>query len=440
MKFSLVMIVLLLVVAGSAAQQSEPSETPSVEQASAPATLAGQSSPQGLQIEGVAPNYVSGGVSITQMFSDNAELTSNDRISDLSWEIMPHLGLVHSSTRLTYDLNAMGGFVVNRTLNDRNRSTESGAADLSYRLTQFVTMRLSDSFMNTTGLWSGLTPGTGTAGGIGAVQAPNSSVFSYERFRSNTALGELSGQLSASSFAGIRAVHSYTWFPDGASSPLVGALYNGQIYTAEAFYNRHFTARNWGGITLRAQRFDLESSLGHTDSGTALFLYGVNLRPNMSISFFVGPELSVTSAPQGIVLPSPTFARRQWTAAAGAVFAWQGQRTSANASFTRQTNSGGGLPSAVLLTSGTADILKQFGPRFAVGPGFSYTESAPIIQAQTLRTYSGLLQFTYRVDRNYTFNGGYARDGQIAVGTNNSTSADRVWISFSLDFLRPMGR
>jgi len=440
MKFSLVIMVLVLLVAGSAAQQSEPSQSPSVDQAPAPATLAGQSSPRGLQIEGAAPNYVTGGVSITQMFSDNAELTSNDRVSDLSWEIMPHLGLVHSSTRLTYDLNAMGGFVVNRTLNDRNRSTATGAADLSYRLTQFVTMRLSDSFMNTTGLWSGLTPATAMASGIGAVQAPNSSVFSYERFRSNTALGELSGQLSASSFAGIRAEHSYTWFPDGASSPLVGQLYDGQIYTAEAFYNRHFTARNWGGITLRAQRFDLEGSLGHTDSGSALVFYGVNLRPNMSISFFAGPELSVTSAPQGIVPSSPTFARRQWTPAAGAVFAWQGQRTSTNASFTRQTNSGGGLPSAVLLTSGTADILKQFGPRFALGPGFAYTESEPIIQTQTLRTYSGLLQFTYRVGRNYTFNGGYARDGQIAVGTNSSTSADRVWISFSLDFIRPLGR
>jgi hypothetical protein len=424
-----------------AAQDNETSAQPNIEQAPAPPTLAGQDIPRGLPLEGAGPNYVAGGISITQMYTDNADLTNSNRLSDLSWDFSPHLALVHSSTRLAYDLDAMAGFVVNRRLNDRNRATETGAADLSYRMTQFVTLRLSDSFTNTTGLWSGLNPGTGTSGaGIGPVQQQNSSVFTYNQFRSNAALGELSAQLSASTFVGFRGTHSYTWFPNGANSPVAGTLYDGQAYSVETFYNHHFSARNWGGITIRAERFDLERSAGSTDTGSLLFLYGVNIRSTASLSFFAGPELSVTAVPQGIVLPPNPFPRRLWSPAAGAVFSWQGHSTSTSASFIRQVSSGGGLASAVTLTSAGANLLRAFGRHLTFGPGFVYSESAPIINTQTLRTYSGLVQFTYHVGRNSLVSGGYARDEQHAVGRINGASADRVWISFSLDFIRPVGR
>lgn len=440
MKTPLILVVLVLIVR-CVAQNNEPPSQPNIEQAPAPPTLAGQAVPHGLALEGAGPNYVAGGISITQMYTDNANLTSTDRLSDLSWEFSPHLALVHSSTRLTYDLDAMAGFVVNRALSDRNRATQTGAADLSYRMTQFVTLRLSDSFTNTTGLWSGLNPGTGTPGaGMGPAQQPNSSVFTYNQFRSNAALGELSAQLSGNTFAGVRGTHSYTWFPNGASSPVAGTLYDGQIYSAEAFYNHHFSARNWGGITIRAERFDLERSVGRTDTGSLLFLYGVNVRPNASLSFFAGPELSVTAVPQGIVLPPNPFQRRLWSPATGAVFSWQGHRTSTSASFIREINSGGGLASAVSLTSAGANLLRQFGPHLAFGPGFVYSESSPIINTQTLRTYSGLIQCSYHIGRTYLLSSGYARDEQRAVDTNNSASANRVWISFSVDFIRPLGR
>ncbi len=440
MKLCLIPIFLFALVSGAAAQQTEPVEAAGLEQAAAPPTLIGQDIPRGLQIEGAGPNYVSGGISITQMFSDNAELTFGQPVSDLSYEIIPHMALVHSTTRLSYDLDAMAGFVVNRTLNERNRATESGAADLTYRLSQFVTLRLSDSFMNTTGLWSGLNPGAISAGSVGAMQQPNNSVFTYEHFRTNSALGELTAQLSTATFAGIRGSHSYTWFPNGASSPLTGPLYDGQFFTAEAFYNHHFTVRNWAGITLRGQRFDLERSEGHTDTGSVMFLYGLNIRPNASITFFAGPELSVTSAAQGIAAPSTTFPRRLWSPATGAVFGWQGHKTTTGATFTRQINSSGGLASAVTLTSVSGSVLRQFGRHVELGPAFAYAESAPIIETQTIRTYSGLIQFTYHLRNKYMFSGGYGRDEQQAVATNHSASADRVWISFCLDFVRPLGR
>jgi hypothetical protein len=342
---------------------------------------------------------------------------------------------------LSYDLGLLAGFAVNRTLDQRNQATQSADADLSYGVSRFVTLRLSDRFMNTTGLLSGAGAGaTSMSGaGIGAVQEANSALFTYGRFRTNTVLAELSGQFSASRFGGVRGTQSYTWFPSGATSPVLGPLYGGQSYSAEAFYNHRFSLRNWGGITARGQRFEINPSSGRTDTVSLLFLYAVNIRPTMSLSFFGGPELSTTSVPQGL-LTGISFPRRMWSPATGAVFSQQGHSTSETVSFTRQVSNSGGLQSAVTLSSIDAEILRRIGRRFAVGPAFGYTENVPIVTGQTFRTYSGRLQFTYQMGSHYSMNGGYARDQQASVVSNATASANRVWISFAFEFLKPIGR
>jgi hypothetical protein len=124
---------------------------------------------------------------------------------------------------------------------------------------------------------------------------------------------------------------------------------------------------------------------------------------------------------------------------AGAVFGWQGQRTSVTASFTHQISNGGGLISAVTLSSGEAQIMWRVGRRLEIGPAFAYGQNVPIVPSPTIRTYSGQFQSTYRLG-NYSLGAGYARDDRTAVASTASASANRVWVSFSYDFLRPLGR
>jgi hypothetical protein len=440
MKSSLPIALMIALAVAASAQQTEPVEPPAGEPASAPATLVGQRVPREPLTGRTTPNYVAGGIAITQMFTDNAELATSDRISNLSYSIQPQVALNHTTPRFSYSLGALFGFVVNQNLEEQNQATQAVSLDLSYGLTRFTTLRLSDSFMNTTGLWSGPSAGTSPGPGIGAVQQPNSALVTYGAFRTNDVLVELSHQFTINGNGGIRATQSFTWFPETATSPVLGMLHGGHAYSAEAFYNHRFSLRHWAGVTARAQRFDLDRSLGRTDTASFVFLYGFNIRPNVSISLFAGPELSMTSVGQGISAPVFSFPRRLWSPATGAVFSWQHQRTGVTASFVRQVSNGGGLASAVTLSSVDAELVRQLGRRLGVELGFAYTRNVPIVTSQTIRTYSGRLQFNYRITNNYGIYAGYARDENTSLGGNTSVFANRVWISFSYGFSRPLGR
>jgi hypothetical protein len=441
MKPTLIIALMIVLPISVNAQESESEVTPTVQESAAPATMVGQSAGHGLLGDLQTPNYLKGGISVSQLFSDNAGLASTDRVNDVSYGIQSNLTLGHFTPRLSYDVGVVGGVVLSRKLSDRNQATESAVADLSYGLSQFVTLRLSDGFTNSTGLWSGATGGGNLSigPGIGVVQQGNTSPFTYGSFRTNNALAELSAQLNASSSAGVRATHLYTWFPSGANDPLVGTLYGGSVYSAETYYNHQFTLRNFGGISLRGQLFDMDRTVGRTDTVSLLFMYGYNFRPNLSLSFFGGPELSTTDAPQGIPAPVLPFPRRMWSPAAGTVFSVKGLKTGGSASYTHQISGGGGLLSAVTLDSVDAEVFRRYGRRFQLGPGFTYFLNTPIVPSPTLRTYSGRLQATYQIG-NIALSGAYSRDNRTIVGSNASASADNVWLSFTYGFLKPLGR
>jgi hypothetical protein len=406
----------------------------------APAAMAGQKGQFAPIGEGTAPNYVTLGVATTQVFTDNAQLNSSGQVSNWSYDVEPHLTLNHSAPHLSYDLGIYAGFVFNQTAEESNQAVQTGSFDMSYRMSPFTTVRLSDSFMNTTGLWSGAGDinSSSNPGGIGVVQQPNSSQFTFGHFRSNTALGELSHIFNASDDGGLRGTHSYTWFPDQATSPVFGSLLGGNTYDAEAYFNHRFNTRHFAGVTLRGQRFDLDHSQGRTDSGTLLFLYGVNFRPTISLSMFAGPQLSVTSVPPGASVPA--FPQRMWTPSTGVEFNWQRQRMGLMASFVRQISNGAGLSSAVLLSSADASLQNRLSRRWGSTLGFTYTQNEPILNNPTVRTYSGRGQLVYQLTNNITLSGGYMRTQNATAVGDLSASANRAWTSFSYNLTRPLGR
>lgn len=424
------------------AQEADANQTPTSDVASAPPTLVGQQAQTQPLSELNGSNYLTGGIAITQVYTDNAELSSAGRVHDLSYDLEPNLTLSHAATRLSYSLGVFAGFVVNRTLNERNQASQTARLDVSYRMAQFTTLRFSERFSNTTGLWSGSGAGAGyePTTGIGALQQPNSALYTFGQFRTNIVLGELSHQFTLNGVGGVRGTQSFTWFPDAATSPVVGSLYGGQTYSAEAFYNYRFNPRQWIGATLRGQRFDLDRSMGRTDTLSSIFLYGFSIQPNMSLSFFAGPELSTTAVPQESAPPIPSFSRRMWTPTAGAVFNMQNQRTSATASYVRGMNDSAGLSSAVTLSTASATITRQLARFWGFGVNFSYSRGEPIVPSQAIRTYSGSLQLISHLTSNITVTGGYGRDENAALASGARASADRVWISFLCSFLRPLGR
>src|SRR5271166_4505916 len=124
MKASLLIGLMMLLLVAARAQETESTEVPGGDQTLVPATLAGQSAQRGLLTEQVSQNSISGGISISQMYTDNTELASSGKTSDLSYNIAPNIALNHFTPRLSYDLGVAAGFSVDRTLSERDQATQ----------------------------------------------------------------------------------------------------------------------------------------------------------------------------------------------------------------------------------------------------------------------------------------------------------------------------
>src|SRR6266700_1310839 len=104
MKFLFAVVLLLALASPSLSQESSVSDSQDREQGAAPASLAGQKPSTRPLTEGAGPNFLSGGISISQLYTDNAELSTANKISDLSYAIAPHLAISKSTVRLAYDV------------------------------------------------------------------------------------------------------------------------------------------------------------------------------------------------------------------------------------------------------------------------------------------------------------------------------------------------
>lgn len=434
-------IVLILLFAllplGMRAQEPEP-QPPEDQPISPPVTLNGQGPSLSFEAEKIRSNSLSGGISLTGMYTDNVFLLSTNQVSDFSYLVQPYLVFSGSRPRVNWDLRLGAGLIVNQHLSERNQAAENLGLDLDYRLSRHVDLRLSNTFTNTTGLFSTFNPASGS--GVGVVEQPNNSLVVpfARRTLANSSLAELNYQFSPSSVAGVRGTYSILDYPGSSQNAQFGPLFNSRTYSGEAFYNYRVSAKQWVGATLRAQKFETQPSIANTDTGSLLLYYGVNATPNVTLSFFAGPEY--TPRISNIATTGGSFRGHLWSSAEGATFNWQGERTSVAAGFSRQLSGGGGLSSAVTLQTASARLRRQLGSRQEVEFGFAYAENDPLESGHSFHGFSGLFQFQQRLVKNLFVRVGYTREQQELPNSQSTATANLSWVSVSYDFSHPFGR
>jgi hypothetical protein len=426
--------------------QEPSSQVPEDQQISAdqplspPPILNGQGPSLAFQSEETRTNYLLGGISLTGAFTDNAFLTNNNTVSDSSFAVLPHISFSQSTPRMNWDMGFAAGLIVDQQLRGENQFSKSFLLDLSYRLSEHVNLRLSDTFTDTTGLFSLLSPEASRS--LGTVEQSNNSLLvpPLQRTLANAALAELGYQFSPTSMVGLRGTVSILNYPDSSQNAQFGPLYNTQTYLVEPFYNHEISLSKWVGVTLRLQRFDIEPSISRTDTATLLLYYAIQPGAGVTLSFFAGPEyyntprISDTATAQGL------FPGQMWTSAEGATITWQGKRTSASATFSRQLSDGGGLSSAVTLQTVSASLRHQLSQHQAVYLDFTDAVNIPVEQGYRLTGLRGLFRFEQRLSNNLVFEAGYGRLQQdLPISHNTMATANTAWVSASYSFSRAMG-
>jgi len=434
-----------------AGQTDEPAAPVEDLRAPTPALLSGDSGSLAFSSELERSNYIRGGITVGATYDDNAASTTT-KIGDFSYSILPSIQLDQTRSRLHWVLGYFGGFTANQRLTDRNQASHNLSGSLQYRLSPHMDLRLSDNFLDTTGLLQQFKNGIETPV-TGPVNQPNPTLITpLAENMNNTAAADWSYQFSRDDMIGAGGTFYDAYFHDQPTGSTT--LLDTSTRSGYAYYNHRFTARNWTGITYKFQRMDVGSGANLTTTHSLLLSHTIYFREHMSLSFFAGPEYSeidTVTVTANIVPPVISFAtisngEHQLTASGGGSFGWQGQLTSANLEVSRKVSDGGGILGAVVLDSVQGGIRRQLARRTAAHLNATYGHNRELSGFTTgtpVNSASGTVGVEQQMSANFTLRLDYGRDYQTDSTTSSTVGSinhNRGTISISYNFTRPMGR
>jgi hypothetical protein len=417
--------------------------------APAPALLGGDSGSLAFTSELERSNYLRYGIAVSTTYDDNASNSTTDRIGDFSYSILPNIQLDQTRSRLHWVLGYYGGFTANQRLSQRNYGSHNLNGLLQYRLSPHMDLRLSDSFLDTTGLLQQFQNGIGTPV-TGPVNQPNPTLITpLAENLNNTANVDWSYQFSRDNVIGAGGTFYDAHFKDQPANS--ASLLDTDSRSADFYLNHRFTARNWTGITYRFQHLTVGSGANETDTHSLLFSHTIYLREHMTLSFYAGPEYSEINTvivTANVIPPVISFATvsnfdHQVSVSGGGSFGWQGRLTSIRLDASRKVSDGGGVLGAVVLNSVEGGIRRQLTQTTAVNLNALYGHNRELGSFTTvapLTSAAGTVGLEQRMGQNFMLHMSYGRDYQSGRTIVGHIDHNRGIVSISYSFTRPMGR
>jgi hypothetical protein len=405
----------------------------------APAPVSGQS--YSMEYAGeTRSNYLRGGLGFTSAYDDNVlGGTSGVRpVSDVSYAVAPSIALDLSRSRLEWVMSYSPGFTFYQKTTSRNAADQNLSLNLHYRLSPHVTLSLQDSLEKTSNAFSQSNVGTVSGGAQGANQSVIAPVANLLRNSGNVGL---TYQFAANAMVGASGTFSNLHYPNQVQVP---GLFDSTSRAGSAFYTHRLSGKHYIGMTYQYQMLLASPSQSHSQNETQthsiLFFYTLYLQRTLSVAFFGGPQHSVTQQP-GV----PLF--RMWSPSAGVSLSWQGPRSSLAASYSRTITDGGGLEGAVQSDGATASMRQQLTRTFSAALGANYAINRVLNPVSSASNGGHTISGNVTVDRSLgprlNLELGYMRLHQSYSGIPAISSApnrNRVWVSLSYQFERPLGR
>jgi hypothetical protein len=352
--------------------------------------------------------------------------------------VAPSIALDLSRSRLEWVMSYSPGFTFYQKTTSRNAADQNLSLNLHYRLSPHVTLSLQDSLEKTSNAFSQSNVGTVSGGAQGANQSVIAPVANLLRNAGNVGL---TYQFAANAMVGASGTFSNLHYPNQVQVP---GLFDSTSRAGSAFYTHRLSGKHYIGMTYQYQMLLASPSQSHTQNETQthsiLFFYTLYLQRTLSVAFFGGPQHSVTQQP-GV----PLF--RMWSPSAGVSLSWQGPRSSLAASYSRTITDGGGLEGAVQSDGTTASMRQQLTRTFSAALGANYAINRVLNPVSSASNGGHTISGNVTVDRSLgprlNLELGYMRLHQSYSGIPAISSApnrNRVWVSLSYQFERPLGR
>ena len=387
-------------------------------------------------------NVLIAGAALRAFFDDNALDNDLHPQSDVDYLIQPYIGFSETRKRLHFTAKYTPGVVIHQILASRDLFFNGGTAELDYKVTHHSLVKLQGDYNVATNPWFTTASDRSNLDALGATLITKpAKIFTkgagatVEYQPSAHSLIDLSGNLYDLRFEE---------FPGESIQLLDSQLESGKASYAYRLSQRHTTGLMYQYQDLSVLRFLPANNV----INSIYYLHTITFTPTNQLELFGGPEY-IHTFNEGIVnlgviellLP---IKKDNWSWAGGAIYGWQGSRTSFTASVVHEVGAGGGLLSAVRFTDATAGLRRQLSQKWTAEVHARYSDNN-LLDILNNKAYVRLLMgdadLTNKLTNNLSLQLRYARVHQDSF-FNGLVQADHnwAWLSLNYQFQHALGK
>ena len=385
-------------------------------------------------------NFLSGGLLFAAAYNDN--VLAGEAIKPIaaeSYTIAPDIALSTRTARLGGSLRYSPGFIFYHPTTELNDVTQNAAADFSYRWTPHTSLGVQEFFQQNSTVFSAPYTVGGAIISGSATPASPIVIIPYGGQIMDSTAGHIGYQFSRRSM--ISASGSFSSFHFSGTAISEG-LNNSVGGGGGGAYSRRLARTQYLGLSYRYSTSNTNPFASTTNSHVGSVFYSIDLGNAFSLSLSGGPEYSTTTAP-GIT------AIHTWAPSINAGIGWQRKRANVALDYAHSITTGYGLLGSFTADSAGAIVGWQFTRRLIGNVSANYANtrnsSSPLIATYTPagHTLFGRTSLSYQLAEHLMLIGEYMRLHEAFSGIaaiSNNPDADRVAVSLSYTFTRPLGR
>lgn len=384
-------------------------------------------------------NYMNGELDFDSAYNTNALVGETlSPVNELTYSLWPKIELDRTTPRQSGSLVYSSGFTFYQDTSALDSVNQHAATDFQYRLSPYSSISLEDSFQQNSNVYNqpDVISGVVAPGSPGSLTAVVISPFVDQL--TNTLNGDYGHQFSSDGMIGAGGTFTLLHYPNASQA---SGLYNSETGGELGFYNRRLSRDQYIGAVYQYSRTVTQSVTATTQLHTPSFFYFINLHRVLSLSVAAGPQHYAL----GLSAPPPVSS---WSPYVFANVGWSNGHSNLGASYSRSVTAGEGLLGAYKTQSASASAGWQMTRAWTLGAIGSYAISknlSPLLSVSNPGGHgaAGTASLQHLFGEHVSAELGYTRLHQSyrSIGVIlNAPDNNRVFVSVSYHFTRPLGR
>jgi hypothetical protein len=296
------------------------------------------------------------GLRMSEEFDDNTLSNNLDKQASAITLFEPHIGWTLANSRAQWMLDYRPGLSKSYPISIYDSRSQLFDTSLQLKPAKRLRLRLRESFLSSKNIFDQLQQSELTSGSR-VLDRPNNPVLAASRETNQQAGADVTYTLTPRTAIGASGAFYAVTYKSAVDAQELG---NATSIGTHGFLSHRSSKHNLIGLNYNLQNLITQHGRSRALVHGILYTDALVIRPDMSFSFFVGPQRSVlTGAPAASSVEFAPARPADWSWSGGANYIWSGTRTSLSAGMSRRISDGAGVQGIVQLSSATAEVRRQ---------------------------------------------------------------------------------